>query len=172
MVGGAGGEEFNVGGEQEASEICLVGIEDAARLEGGGVLILVHAPDVHITFVVARNKERAITGDRDGGDGYIVFGDELVGAFVVAQVPDHDHPATVAGNELALVGVDDDVVDRMVVGVGSLNETTSCIPNSYCAILGGGDHPLALAVESDAGDIAVVSFKGHDGIRVGGLDVV
>ena len=117
MIGGAGGEELDVRGEEEAGEICLVGVEDAAGLKGGGVLVLVHAPDVHVAFIVASCEEGAIAGDADGWDGYIIFGNELMGAFIIAQVPDHDNPAAIAGDELALVGVDDDVVDRVIVGV-------------------------------------------------------
>ena len=93
-------------------------------------------------------------------------------AFIVAEVPNHNDAATVAGDELALVWVNDNVVDGVVVGIRALDKARAGIPDADGVVFRGCDHPFALAVEGYAGNVAVVSFKCHDRIRVGGLDVV
>ena len=91
---------------------------------------------------------------------------------VIAQIPNHDDTAPVGRDKLTLVGVDDNIVDRVVVIVAALNQTRACVPDPNSVVFGGGDHPLALAVKCDARDIVCVAFKGHDGLRVGRFDVV
>ena len=39
-------------------------------------------------------------------------------------------------------------------------------------ILGASDHPFALAMEGNAGDVATVSIESQDGGRIGGLDLI
>lgn len=50
-------------------------------------------------------------------------------AFVLAEVPDPHISAAVAGNELSLVWVNDDVVHRYAVRVVSLNVATTSVPD-------------------------------------------
>ena len=68
-------------------------------------------------LVVAGGEQRAVTGDTDAGDGHVIFGNQLVGTFVVAEIPDHDDTATIGADQFTLVRVDDNIVDRMVVVV-------------------------------------------------------
>lgn len=93
-------------------------------------------------------------------------------AFVLAQVPDSDIPATITGDQLTLIWMDDDVVDGMIVIVIALNARGPCIPDLDRAVLGAGHHPFALTVESEAGDVPSVAFEGQDGRRVGRTNIV
>ena len=81
----------------------------------------------------AASKE-AIAGDADAGYRNVVFGYELVCALVVTEIPDHEYTSAVGTNELALVGMYDNVVDRVIMSVVSLNEARSCVPYSYSAV--------------------------------------
>ena len=85
-------------------------------------MVLVHPPDVDVTFVVSCCEEGAVAGDADAGDGDVVFGDELVSALIVTEVPYHDYTSTIGTDEFALVGVDDHIIDRVVMSVVSLDK--------------------------------------------------
>ena len=54
-------------------------------------------------------------------------------ALVLREVPDADVAAAVAGDELALVRVDDDVVDGGAVGVVALDVAGAGVPDFDCA---------------------------------------
>ena len=95
-----------------------------------------------------------------------------MGALVFAEIPDAHARAAIAGDELALVGVDDDVVDRAAMVVVALDGAEARVPNFDGAILGAGHHPFALAVECNSSDVSGVPFKGKDGAGVVGADVV
>jgi hypothetical protein len=144
-----------------------VGVEDAAWLQGGGVLILVHTPDVDVALVVAGCEKGAVGSYADRWNGNFVFRNELVGTFVVAQVPNHNHPTAVAGDKFALVRMNDDVVYRVVMSVASLYETRTGVPDPDCAVFRRGTHPLSLTMEGHSCDIAVVALESHYRIRVG-----
>lgn len=62
VVGRASGEEFDIGGEEEPGKVGFVGVEDTARLESGGVVVLVHSPDVDVALggSVRRHLERRV----------------------------------------------------------------------------------------------------------------
>lgn len=91
---------------------------------------------------------------------------------ILAQVPDTHVPATVAANELALIRVDDDIVDRDSVRVVTLDAGGASIPDLDGAVFGASDHPFPLAVECDAGDVGGVTFESEDGVGVRGFEVV
>lgn len=42
---------------------------------------------------------------------------------VVAEIPDHDHSASIGADELTLIGMNDHIVHRMVVSIVSLDKT-------------------------------------------------
>jgi hypothetical protein len=117
--------------------------------------------------VIARAKQRAVTSDGYTSDAHILLGDELVRALVLAQVPDANRAGAVAADELALVRVDDDVVDGGAVVVVTLDGARADVPYLDCAILGARHHPLALAVEGDGGHVCGVPLEGQDrrGVR-------
>lgn len=122
-------------------------------------------------IIVGSAKDRAICGNRDTGDRDILLGDQLMGAVVLSQVPDADTTTPVAADDLALVGVDHDVVDGTAVVVAALDGAAARLPDLHGAILRARDHPLALAVERDARDVARVALEGQQGVGVGRLDV-
>lgn len=92
-------------------------------------------------------------------------------AVVLAKIPDAHASAAVAADDLALVGVDDNVVDRMAVGVGALHSAGARLPDLNGAILGARNHPLSLAVECDARNVTRVALEDGYGVGIGGLDV-
>lgn len=95
-----------------------------------------------------------------------------MGADTFAEVPDTDHTGTVTANELALVGMDDHIVDRSPMDVVALETAGASIPDLDSTILGAGDHPLALAVEGNSSDIVGVTVEGHHRVGVGGFDII
>lgn len=50
VVGGAGGEVPDVGGEEDACDVGVVGYEFAYGHDGGDVAALDHAPDVDVAL--------------------------------------------------------------------------------------------------------------------------
>jgi hypothetical protein len=74
-------------------------------------------------------EERAVSSDGDGGDGFVFFWHELVAAFVLAEIPNAYVAAAVAGDQLALIGVDYDVVDGDAVRVVALDVAGAGIPD-------------------------------------------
>lgn len=87
------------------------------------------------------------------------------------EVPDAHAARPIAANNLALVRVDDDVVDGAAVVVAALDSAGARLPNLDGAVLGARHHPLALAVERDARNVARVALKGQQRVGVGRLDV-
>ena len=132
--------------------------------------------------VIASAEQSAITCDGDTGHRHVFFRDELMRTFILAQVPDAHVARAIAGNQLALVGMDDDIVDGRdvrkdvadggAVGVVALDTAGARVPDLHGAVLGAGHHPFPLAVEGDAGDVVGVSVKGQHGTRVRRADVV
>lgn len=57
--------------------------------------------------------------------------------------------------------MDDDVVGGGTVIVASLYRTTPRLPDLDGSVLGARDHPLALAMEGHAGDVAGVALEGQ-----------
>lgn len=118
--------------EKHSSDVGSVGFELCYGSERGDVLAGDEAPDVDCAVDGVADggaEEAAVCGDCDGGDAFLRIGYELVRALVLAQVPDPHVAAAVAGDELALVGMDHDVVDRHAVGVVSLDQSGAGIPD-------------------------------------------
>lgn len=93
-------------------------------------------------------------------------------ADTLTQVPNADYPSAITADQLALVGMDDDVVDCSFVRVVALEATSTSVPHLDGAVLGASDHPLALTVKRDTSDVGGVTLEGHDRVGVGGLDIV
>ena len=127
---------------------------------------------IELTYgIVGGAKQRSVASHGDARDGDVLLGDELVGAVILSEIPDADTAATVAADNLALVGMDDDVVGGAAVVVAALDGAATGLPDLDGAVLARGDHPLALAVESDAGDVAGVTLEGHQRVRVRRLHI-
>jgi hypothetical protein len=122
--------------------------------------------------IVPSAEKGAVTRYGHTGHGDIVFRDQLVSTLVLAQVPDANISSTVTADQLALVWMNDDVVDGNSVRVIALDTRGTGIPDLDGAIFGASDHPFPLAVKGYAGDVAGVTFEGEDGVRIRGLDVI
>jgi hypothetical protein len=114
-----------------------VSLEGSAWKKGSRVLVLVHAPDVDIALfavsaisqepepafpytVVAGSKKRAITSHTDTCSCHVVFGNQLVRASILAEVPDSNIATSICADQFTLVGMDDNIVDRMRMRVVAL----------------------------------------------------
>lgn len=93
-------------------------------------------------------------------------------ALVLAQVPDTHVSSAVTADQLALVRVDDHVVDGHAVGVVALHAARARIPDLDGAIFGARHHPFALAMEGNAGDVGRMALKGEDRVWVRRLDLI
>lgn len=68
--------------------------------------------------------------------------------------------------------MDHDIVRRAAVVVATLDRSGSRLPDLDGAILGACDHPLALAVEGNAGDVSRVALESQQRVWVRRLNVV
>lgn len=95
-----------------------------------------------------------------------------MGTFVLAKIPDSYVTSSIAANELPLVGMNNNIIDRSSVGIVALHIAGSRIPDLHGAIFRAGHHPLALAVKCNAGDVVSVTLKSEDGRWIRGLNVI
>ena len=96
-----------------------------------------------------------------------------MGAFVLPQIPDPHISTTITRNQLALIGMDNDIIDgsdmgdniphRSAMGVVALDASSPSVPDFDSAILGAGDHPFALAMEGYACDVSGMAIKRQHG---------
>jgi hypothetical protein len=122
-------------------------------------------------LLVSSAQKRSITSNADTQNRSIILGDQLVGTNTFAQVPDSNHSKVVTTDQLALVGVNDNIVDGCAVDIVALQATGASIPDFHGSILGAGDHPFSLAVEGNTGDVACVTLKCDHRVGVGGLNI-
>lgn len=122
--------------------------------------------------IVCGAQQGTVASDRNARYRHILLGNQLMGAVILSQVPDADTTSPVAADNLSLIRVNHDVVGGASVIIAPLDGAGACFPDLDSAILGARDHPFALAVERDAGNVACVAFKGHERIGIRGLDVV
>lgn len=130
-----------------------------------------HYSGSHSYRVVSCAKDGAITSHSNTCDRDIVFGYELMTALVLTQVPYSYIASTIAADELALVWMDDYIVDRNAMTVVALNSASTSIPYLYRAVFRAGNHPFALAMEGYSSNIACMTFKDKDRRRIAALDV-
>lgn len=122
--------------------------------------------------VIPRAQERPVASNRHAGHRNIGLGYQLMRAFILPQVPDPHAAPSIAGNQLPLIRMNHHIVDRALVQIVPLNTPRPRIPDLDRAILGARDHPFALAMESDARDVARVPVERQHGVRIRGADVV
>lgn len=118
-------------------------------------------------LLISSAKQRSITSNADTENRSVLLRDQLMCTDALAQVPDTDHTGVVTTDELALIGMNDNIIDRSPVNVIPLQATCTSIPNLHSSILGASDHPFSLAVECHAGDVVRVTFEGNHGIGIG-----
>ena len=91
---------------------------------------------------------------------------------IFAQVPDANVSSTVTADKLALVGMNDNIVDRNSMRIVALNTAGASVPNLNGAVFGASDHPFPLAVKSYASNVTGMTFESKDRVRIGRLDIV
>lgn len=122
--------------------------------------------------VVACADHAAIRRDCYAGYADVVLGNKLVRAFVLTQIPYAHISPTVTADKLALIGVDDHIVNRNTMGIVPLHIPAPRIPDLNGTILRRSHQPLRFAMKRNAGDITSMPVKRKDGIRVRRLDIV
>lgn len=85
--------------------------------------------------VVGGAQQGAVRGDGNARDGDVLLRDQLVGAAVLGEVPDPHAAGPVAADDLALVGVYDDVVGGAAVVVAALDGAAAGLPDLDGAVL-------------------------------------
>lgn len=133
---------------------------------------VLHLPDIAVPLVVARYQHRPVRGTADRLDRHIVLGNQLVRAFVFAQVPYLHRAVLVARYQLSLVRVDDHLVHGAVVFVVSLDRRAADVPHFDCSVLAGGAHPSVVDLEGDGRDVVRVALERLHGAWVRRPDVV
>lgn len=93
-------------------------------------------------------------------------------AIILRQIPDPHTASTVATYDLALIGMDDHIIDRYAMRVAPLYRTAPGLPDLHSAILRARNHPFTLAVKRNARDVARVAFEREKRVGVCRLDVV
>ena len=94
-----------------------------------------------------------------------------MGTIILGEIPDTNTTATIATNDLALVGVNDDVVGGAAVVVAALDGAAAGLPDFDGTVLARSHHPLALAVKGDASYVAGVALEGQQRVGIRRLDV-
>ena len=92
--------------------------------------------------------------------------------FILAQIPDSDIAPTVAGYQLALIGMDNHIVHRTPVWVVSLYAPRPRIPDLDRAVFRARHHPFPFAMERYPCDVAGVPVECEYWVWVRGADVV
>lgn len=92
-------------------------------------------------------------------------------AVVFGQVPDAYATTAVAADNLALVGMNDNIVDGGAVVVAALNGGRSRVPNLDGTVLGARNHPLAFAMKRNTRNVVGVALKYEKRIGVCRLNV-
>lgn len=172
MVGATSGQFLDVWREENARDALLVSVELGNWQELSSIIGLDKVPDKNVALVVRSTEQRAIASYGDARDGDVLLWDKLVRAIVLGKIPNAHASVSIAADDLALVGVNHDIVGGASVRIASLDGTRTGLPDLDSAVLGASYHPLPFAVKCDAGNVARVAFKGMKRIGVGGLDVV
>lgn len=171
VVSRAGCKLLGIGREQDSRNVLFVGVEVGYGLEVGAVKGLDEGPDEDVAIVVGRAQQGTVSRHCDTRHAHILLRNQLMTAIVLGQIPDLDTTRAVAADDLALVRVDDHIVGGAAMVVAALNGAGTCFPDLDSAILRTSHHPLALAMERDAGDVAGVALKCQQRVWIGALDV-
>lgn len=122
--------------------------------------------------VVPGANHTTVAGNCDTSHADVVLGYQLVRALVLAQVPNPHVSSAITADQLALIRMNDHVVDGHSVRIVALHIATPGIPDLYGAVLARCNKPLRLAMKRYTRDVGCMSVEGKDRIRIGGLDIV
>jgi hypothetical protein len=167
MVGATGCELLDVGRKEDTSNIFLVCREVGHWDKLGALESLYKLPDKDVTRIVGCTEKSAVSRNRDTRHRDLFLGNELVGAGILSQIPETNAAAPITADNLALVRMDNDIIDGGPMIVAPLDHTGARVPDFDSAVLGARDHPFAIAVECHARDVARVALKdgGGSGVR-------
>jgi hypothetical protein len=122
--------------------------------------------------VVSRAHHATVRRHCYAGYANIVLWYELVRTFVLAKIPYAHITPAVTADKLALIGVDDHIVDGNTMGIVPLHIPAPRIPDLDGPILRRSHQPLGFTMKCNARDITSVSIKREDSIWVRRLDIV
>jgi hypothetical protein len=91
---------------------------------------------------------------------------------ILAQIPYSNIAAPITADQLSLIRMDNDIIDRNAMRIVALHVARACIPDLDRAVFTGGYHPFPLAVEGYACYVGCVAVEGQDGVGVGRFYVV
>jgi hypothetical protein len=89
-----------------------------------------------------------------------------MGAVVLSKVPDTNTSSAITADDLALVGMNDYIIDWTSVRIASLNSSTSSLPNLDGTILGACNHPLSFTMKRDTSYVSSMSLEGKKRVGV------
>lgn len=121
-----------VGREENTGNVRSVGSELRHWDQAGDIANCDEAPYVDGSVDTVADccaKKRAVSRYRHGGHTFVFLRHELMAALILPKVPDADIAASIAGNELALVRVNNHIVNCDAVGVIALDVTAAGIPD-------------------------------------------
>jgi hypothetical protein len=95
-----------------------------------------------------------------------------VAALILAEVPYPHIPTSITADQLALIRMNHNIIDRHAVCIIPLHVAAARVPDLDRPVLAAGHKPFRLAVERDAGHVAGVAVEGEDRVGVRGFDVV
>ena len=95
-----------------------------------------------------------------------------MGTLILSQIPDPHIAPSIARNQLALIRMNDHIVDRAPVQVVALYAPSPRIPDLYSTVFGARHHPFTLTVEGYARDVARVSVESEHRARISRANVV
>lgn len=111
-----------------------MGLKPGDRYQTGDVSDGDHTPDedrAADTGADRSTEKRAIGSNSDRCDTLVLLRNKLMAALIFAKIPDADVSTTIAGDEFALIGMNDHVVDLDAMGVISLNVAASGVPDLH-----------------------------------------
>ena len=116
-----------------------------------------YLPDITHPQIIPRHQRRTIARNRHTPYGDIFIRHQFMRTRIFTQVPYFHTARLVAADQLALIGVDDNVVDGGFVFVFTLNACRARVPYSDSVVLGACDEPFAPGGIGQGGDVAAVS---------------
>jgi hypothetical protein len=188
VVGAAGCEVLNVGGQEHAGYVLGMGFEMCYRHKLGFFAVLEEVPDIDASLgdvsktplenrdgtyrVCSSAKSRSVTSNSNAWYWDIFLRNELVRAVVLSKIPNANTAATVTADNFALIWVDHHIIDWASMRIAALYRTTPRLPDLDRAILRACNHPFPLAMERNSSYVSSVAFETKERIGIRRFDIV
>lgn len=142
VVGGTSCQMADVRRKENASDVGGMGHKLTYGQDGCSIATLDHTPNVDVALLLALEStikdlgslrkgqthcivscanHTSIARNRHTGNADIVFRNELVGALVLAQVPNSHVTAAITADQFSLVRVNDYIIDGDSMGIVALD---------------------------------------------------